>query len=63
MNRKQITEERKVAVQTAFDSRSNLHWTVREDANLQRELNREGQAPDQLTSGLVNRVVDCIKDL
>lgn len=56
-------EEGHQVVQTAFEPTQTLNWTVKENSDLETELNQGTEAPENLDSGLVHRVVDCIKDL
>jgi|GEM_PF-1167197 len=63
MTPKSYREDRDVAVDTAFQPQNSLRWTVRENVELQDELNRNMKDAQDLTSGVVNRVVDRIKDL
>lgn len=60
---KPFPQEEHQNVQTAFEPSRTLNWTVKENAKLETELNQGSKGPESLDSGLVHRVVDCIKDL
>jgi len=63
MTSKSYREDQDAAVDTAFHPQNTLQWMVRENVELQEELNRTMDASQDLTSGVVHRVVDRIKDL
>jgi len=51
------------AVDVVFQSKKRLEWVVREDPKLQAELNKPPNNGEELSSNVVNRVMDRIKDL
>jgi len=63
MGTKFITEEQKQGLDLAYESPQNLEWVVREDPELQAELNGLPNNVGELSSKLVNKVVDRIKNL
>jgi len=63
MRTKFITDEQKQVLDLAFDTPQNLDWVVREDPELQAELNGLPNNVEELSSKLVNKVVDRIKNL
>ena len=58
-----VQQKSELSLQTRFDPPGGLQWRVREDDQIQEELNRLKESPEHLTSGLVNRVVERIKEL
>ena len=58
-----VQQKSDLSLQTRFESPGRLQWRVREDDQIQEELNRMKESPGDLTSGLVNRVVERIKEL
>ena len=51
------------AVDVVFKSKKRLEWVVREDPKLQAELNKLSETGEELSSKVVNKVLDRIKDL
>lgn len=51
------------AVDVVFKSKKRLEWVVREDPKLQAELNKLPDTSEELSSKVVNKVLDRIKDL
>lgn len=58
-----LSDELDQAVDVVFKSKGRLEWVVREDAKLQAELNKLPENGKELSSNIVNRVMDKIKDL
>lgn len=50
-------------VDVVFESKKRLEWVVREDPKLQAELNKLPESGGKLSSKVVNKVLDRIKDL
>ena len=58
-----IQEERDRALNLAYKTKKNLEWVVREDPKLQAELNKQDKNGEEISSRVVNKVLDRIKDL
>ena len=58
-----IPDELDHAVDVVFESKKRLDWVVREDPKLQAELNKLPENGEELSSKVVNKVLDRIKDL
>jgi hypothetical protein len=58
-----LSNEQKQGMKIAFDSPQKLEWVVREDPRLQAELNRAPKKGKEVSSQVVNKVVDRIKSL
>ena len=50
-------------VEVAFDPRDQFDWVVQEDPQLQDELNRILDSGKEISSTVVNKVLDRIKEL
>lgn len=50
-------------VEVAFESRDQFDWVVQKDPQLQDELNRILDSGEKISSAVVNKVLDRIKDL
>ncbi len=58
-----LQNERDQKFKIAFNPTKKMEWIVRENAKLQAELNRLPKKGEELTSQVVHKVVDRIKDL
>ena len=58
-----LPDEFDQAVDVVFETKKRLEWVVREDPKLQAELNNQPQKREELSSKVVNRVLDRIKEL
>ncbi len=58
-----LQEERDRALNLAYKTKKNLEWVVREDPKLQAELNKQDKNGEEISSRVVNKVLDRIKDL
>jgi len=58
-----LQNERDQSVDIAFKSPRRLDWVVRENPKLQAELNRQLDTGEELSSSVVNKVLDRIKEL
>ena len=58
-----LQNERDQSVDIAFKSSRRLDWVVRENPKLQAELNRQLDTGEKLSSSVVNKVLDRIKEL
>ena len=58
-----LQNERNQKFEIAFDSTKKMEWIVQENAELQAELNRPPKKGEELSSQVVHKVVDRIKDL
>lgn len=63
MRTKFITDEQKQGLDLAFETPQKMKWVVRENPKLQAELNGLPKNKEELSSKLVNKVVDRIKSL
>jgi hypothetical protein len=63
MTASMLRNEREQTVDLSFDPTSKLEWVVREDPELQAELNGIKGSGKDLSPKLVNKVLDRIKDL
>jgi hypothetical protein len=63
MEAKQYSKERKSGLDTAFEPRQSLQWIVQEDADLEAELNDQAHQGEEISSRVVNKVLDRIKTL
>jgi len=58
-----LPDELDQAVNVVFETKKRLEWVVREDPKLQAELNNLPDTGEELSSKVVNKVLDRIKDL
>ncbi len=58
-----LQNERDQAMDVAFKTPRQLDWVVRENPKLQAELNRQLDTGEELSSSVVNKVLDRIKEL
>lgn len=58
-----LPNERDQVVDLSFDRSRKIDWVVKEDPQLQAELNGLVGEGKELSSKVVNKVVDRIKDL
>jgi hypothetical protein len=58
-----ISDERKSSLKLTFDDPGKLDWVVRDDPQLQEELNQLSDQESELSTKVVNKVLDRIKDL
>ncbi|MEE9599234.1 MAG: hypothetical protein V3V66_02125 [Anaerolineales bacterium] len=58
-----LSNEREHEFDLAFESPRKLEWVVRQNPKLQAELNGQPKIGMKLSSKIVNKVVDRIKDL
>ncbi len=58
-----LQNERDQSVNVAFKTPRRLDWVVRENPKLQAELNRQLDTGEELSSSVVNKVLDRIKEL
>ena len=58
-----LPNERDQVVDLSFNSPRKINWVVKEDPQLQAELNGFTGQGKELSSKVVNKVVDRIKDL
>lgn len=58
-----LPDELNQAVDVVFETTKRLKWVVREDPKLQAELNKLPDTGEELSSKIVNKVLDRIKDL
>ena len=58
-----LQEERDRALNLAYKTKKSLEWVVREDPKLQAELNKHDKNGEEISSRVVNKVLDRIKDL
>ena len=63
MRTKFITDEQKRGLDLAFETPQKMKWVVKENPKLQAELNGLPKNREELSSKLVNKVVDRIKSL
>jgi hypothetical protein len=63
MASKTYSEEKEQMVEVAFESRDQFDWVVQEDLKLQDELNQLLGTGEEISTTVVNKVVDRIKDL
>ena len=63
MTARVLPDELDRAVDVVFDTKKRLKWVVREDPKLQAELNKLPDTSKELSSKVVNKVLDRIKDL
>jgi len=58
-----LSNEREHEYELAFESPKKLEWVVRKNPKLQAELNGQPMNGKKLSSKIVHKVVDRIKDL
>ena len=58
-----LPNERDQVVDVSFNTPRKIDWVVKEDPQLQAELNYLAGRGKELSSKVVNKVVDRIKDL
>ncbi|MCJ7716926.1 MAG: hypothetical protein MUO54_10475 [Anaerolineales bacterium] len=58
-----LSNEREHEFELAFESPRELEWVVRENPKLQAELNGQPKNGKKVSSIVVHKVVDRIKDL
>ena len=58
-----LQDDRDRTLDLAYKSKKNLEWVVREDPKLQAELNKQEKSGDEISSKVVNKVLDRIRDL
>ena len=58
-----LPDELDKAVDVVFKNKNRLEWVVREDPKLEAELNKLPKNSGELSSKVVNKVLDRIKDL
>jgi hypothetical protein len=58
-----LSNGREHEFELAFESPKKLEWVVRKNSKLQAELNGQPKNGMKLSSKVVHKVVDCIKDL
>jgi hypothetical protein len=63
MDAKCYTEETDQMLDVAFEPRDQFDWVVQEDLQLQDELNQLIGSGKEISSAVVNKVLDRIKDL
>jgi hypothetical protein len=63
MDAKTYTEKTDQMVDVAFEPRDQFDWVVQEDLQLQDELNQLIGSGKEISSAVVNKVLDRIKDL
>lgn len=63
METKLYRQKAKQGVNTVFEPTHSLHWIVREDADLEAELNDQVEKSEEISTRVVNKVVDRIKSL
>ena len=57
------TDETDQMVEVAFEPRDKFDWVVQEDLQLQDELNQLLGTGEEISTTVVNKVLDKIKDL
>jgi len=57
------SDESDQMVDVAFEPRDQFDWVVQEDLQLQEELNQLIGAGKEISTAVVNKVLDRIKDL
>ena len=63
METKLYGQKGKQGVNTVFEPTHSLSWIVREDADLEAELNDQIKKGEEISTRVVNKVVDRIKSL
>ena len=63
MAAKYYSEDSDQMVEVAFESRDQFDWVVQEDLQLQDELNQLLGTGEEISTTVVNKVLDRIKDL
>jgi len=58
-----LPKDRDQVVDVVYDTPNQLDWVVRENPQLQAELNSLSQTKEELSSSVVNKVLKRIKDL
>ncbi len=63
METKLYGQKGKQGVNTVFEPTHSLRWIVREDADLEAELNDQVEKSEEISTRVVNKVVNRIKSL
>ena len=63
MTARNLSDERDQALDVVFERLNRLDWVVREDPQLQAELNKLPESGEELSSAVVNKVLARIRDL
>ncbi|HDD55961.1 MAG TPA: hypothetical protein ENG59_06960 [Chloroflexi bacterium] len=63
MAAKSYTDDSDQLVDVTFDSRDQFDWVVQEDLQLQDELNQLLGRGEEISTAVVNKVLDRIRDL
>lgn len=63
MSARILQEDLDQAVDVVFETKKNLDWVVRQDPKLQAELNKLPKTGGKLSTKVVHKVLDRIKDL
>ena len=63
MTARNLPDERDQALDVVYDRLHRLDWVVREDPQLQAELNKLPESGEELSSAVVNKVLARIRDL
>jgi hypothetical protein len=58
-----IQKESEQKIDIALNPSKKMEWVVRDNAELQAELNRPPKRGEKISPKVVNKVLDCIKDL
>jgi hypothetical protein len=56
-------ENKESSIDVGIEPPQTLHWVVREDEDLEMELNAFSKRSPMVTEGLINRVMRCIEKL
>lgn len=63
MTARNLSDERDQALDVVYERLNRLDWVVREDPQLQAELNKLPESGEELSSAVVNKVLARIRDL
>jgi hypothetical protein len=63
MARKMYREDGDQLLEVVFEPRSQFDWVVQEDPQLQDELNKILNSGEEISTKVVNKVLDRIKEL
>ncbi len=63
MDAKYYSDDTEQMVEVAFEPRDQFDWVVQEDLQLQDELNQLLGTGTEISTAVVNKVLDRIKDL
>jgi hypothetical protein len=58
-----LPNEQDQVLDVSTDSPRKIDWIVRDDPRLEAELNDLAEAGEELSTKVVNKVLNCIKDL